>query len=149
MIVLDTSIFIDLLFEYNSERTRSAEDLLSILEENGLTIVEPDLFKVEFTGQIARRIKKELAPKICEEIFAELVFVNSSRIFEEALSIARETGSRASDSFYIACAKAEKAILVSNDKHQIESAKKSGIEVYNLLHDLELVKKRLIDAVFQ
>ena len=31
MIVLDTSIFIDLLFEYNSERTRSAEDLLSIL----------------------------------------------------------------------------------------------------------------------
>jgi len=46
MIVLDTSIFIDLLFEYNSERTRSAEDLLSILEENGLTIVEPDLFKV-------------------------------------------------------------------------------------------------------
>ena len=121
MIVLDTSIFIDLLFEYNSERTRSAEELLSILEENGLTIVEPDLFKVEFTGQIARRIKKELAPKICEEIFAELVFVNISRIFEEALS---------------------------NDKHQIESAKKSGIEVYNLLHDQDLVKKRLIDAVF-
>jgi predicted nucleic acid-binding protein len=59
MIVLDTSIFIDLLFEYNSERTRSAEELLSILEENGLTIVEPDLFKVEFTGQIARRIKKD------------------------------------------------------------------------------------------
>ena len=149
MIVLDTSIFIDLLFEYNSERTRSAEDLLSILEENGLTIVEPDLFKVEFTGQIARRIKKELAPKICEEIFAELVFVNTSRIFEEALSIARETGSRAADSFYIACAKAENAILVSNDKHQIESAKKSGIEVYNLLHDQELVKKRLLDTVFQ
>lgn len=121
MIVLDTSIFIDLLFEYNSERTRSAEELLSILEENGLTIVEPDLFKVEFTGQIARRIKKELAQKICEEIFAELVFVNISRIFEEALS---------------------------NDKHQIESAKKSGIEVYNLLHDQDLVKKRLIDAVF-
>ena len=36
-----------------------------------------------------------------------------------------------------------------SDKHQIESAKKSGIEVYNLLHDQELVKKRLIDAVFQ
>lgn len=148
MIVLDTSIFIDLLFEYNSERTRSAEDLLSILEENDLTIVEPDLFKVEFTGQIARRIKKELAPKICEEIFAELVFVNTSRIFEEALSIAQETGSRAADSFYIACAKGEEAILISNDKHQIESAKKSGIEVYNLLNDQELIKKRLNDAAF-
>ena len=124
MIVIDTSIFIDLLFEYNSERTRSAEKLFTILEENGLTIVEPDLFKVEFTGQIARRIKKELAPKICNEIFAELVFINTSRIFEEAQSIALETGSRAADAFYIACAKAENAILVSNDKHQIESAKK-------------------------
>jgi predicted nucleic acid-binding protein len=149
MIVLDTSIFIDLLFEYNSERTRSAGELLSILEENGLTIVEPDLFKVEFTGQIARRIKKELAPKICEEIFAELVFVNTSRIFEEALSIARETGSRAADSFYIACAKRNEAILISNDKYQIESAKKSGIEVYNLLQDQVQVKKRLNDVVFQ
>ena len=149
MIVLDTSIFIDLLFEYKSERTRSAEELLSILEENDMTIVEPDLFKIEFTGLIARRIKKELAPTICEEIFAELVFVNTSRIFEEALSIARETGSRAADSFYIACAKAEEAILISNDKHQIESAKKSGIEVYNFLHEQELVKKRLNDAAFQ
>jgi predicted nucleic acid-binding protein len=149
MIVLDTSIFIDLLFEYNSERTRSAGELLSILEENGLTIVEPDLFKVEFTGQIARRIKKELAPKICEEIFAELVFVNTSRIFEEALSIARETGSRAADSFYIACAKRNEAILISNDKYQIESAKKSGIEVYNLLQDQVQVKERLNDVVFQ
>jgi uncharacterized protein len=73
----------------------------------------------------------------------------TSRIFEEALSIAQETGSRAADSFYIACAEAEKAILVSNDKHQIESAKKSGIEVYYLLQDKELVKKRLLDTVFQ
>ena len=149
MIVLDTSIFIDLLFEYKSERTRSAEELLLILEENGLAIVEPDLFKVEFTGQIARRIKKELVPKICEEIFADLVFVSTSKIFEEALSIARETGSRAADSFYIACAKGEEAILISNDKYQTESAKKSGIEVYNFLHEQELVKKRLNDAAFQ
>jgi hypothetical protein len=58
MIVLDTSIFIDLLFEYNSERTRSAEDLLSTLEENGLTIVEPDLFKVEFTGKLPEGSKR-------------------------------------------------------------------------------------------
>jgi predicted nucleic acid-binding protein len=149
MIVLDTSIFIDLLFEYKSERTRSAEDLLLTIEENGLAIVEPDLFKVEFTGQIARRIKKEQAPKICEEIFADLIFVSTSRIFEEALSIARETGSRAADSFYIACAKSEEAILISNDKYQIESAKKSGIEVYNLLIEQGLVKKRLDDAAFR
>lgn len=147
MIVLDTTIFIDLLFEYNSERTRIAEELLSILEENGLSIMEQDFFKVELTGQIARRSKKEVVSKICEEIFAELVFINTSKIFEEALSIALETGSRGADSFYIASAKVEKAILVSNDKYQVESAKKSGIEAYCLLHDPELVKKRLLDMI--
>lgn len=44
MIVIDTSVFIDLLFEYDSQRTRSSEELFSILEENALTIAEPDLF---------------------------------------------------------------------------------------------------------
>lgn len=63
MIVLDTSIFIDLLFEYKSERTRSAEELLSILEENDMTIVEPDLFKIEFTGQIAQKDQEGTGPK--------------------------------------------------------------------------------------
>ena len=73
MIVVDASVFIDLLFEYNSERTHYAEELFSLLEEKGLTILEPDLFKVELTGQIARRVKRDQIPKICEEIFQELV----------------------------------------------------------------------------
>jgi predicted nucleic acid-binding protein len=94
------------------------------LEEKGLSISEPDLFKVELAGQIARMVKKDLAPKICEEIFRELVFINPPHDFNEALSIARETGSRAAESFYIAAAKVEEAILISNDKFQIENAKK-------------------------
>lgn len=64
-------------------------------------------------------------------------------IFDEALFVALETGSRAADSFYIAAAKIEDAILISNDGFQIESAKKSGIEAYNLLLDKGLIKKRL------
>jgi len=99
MIVVDASVFIDLLFEYNSERTRFAEELFSSLEEKGLTILEPDLFKVELTGQIARRMKRDQAVKICGEIFQELAFINTPRIFDEALSIALETESRAADSF--------------------------------------------------
>ena len=145
MIVVDTSVFIDLLFEYDSERTHSSERLFSLLEENALTIMEPDLFKVELTGQVSRRVQKEKAANICDEIFSELIFIDTSRIFEEALSIALETGSRASDSFFIASARIQKAILVSNDKYQIESARKSGIEVFNLLQDQELVKDRLLE----
>jgi predicted nucleic acid-binding protein len=63
MIVVDTSVFIDLLFEYNPSRTQSAEELFSFLEENDLTVLEPDLFKIELMGQIARRVKRDLAPK--------------------------------------------------------------------------------------
>lgn len=143
MIVVDASVFIDLLFEYNSDRTQCAEELFSSLEEMGLTILEPDLFKVELTGQIARRVKRDQVVKICGEIFKELAFVNNNRIFDEALSFALETGSRAADSFYIAAAKIEDAILISNDRFQIENAKKSGIEVYNLIQDKQLIKKRL------
>lgn len=145
MIVVDASVFIDLLFEYNSERTHSAEELFSIMEEKALTILEPDLFKVELTGQIARRVKKDLAPKICEEIFQELLFIRTSAIFDDALSISLETGSRAADSFYIAAARLEDSMLISNDRFQIESAKRSGIEVYNLLRDKECLKKLLLE----
>lgn len=116
MIAIDASIFIDLLFEYDSERTRSAEEMLSIIEENDLTIIEPDIFKVELAGQIARRTSKERALKICEEIFSGLVFIETSKIHDEAFSIALETGSRASDAFYIASAIQGRAILISNDK---------------------------------
>jgi predicted nucleic acid-binding protein len=145
MIVVDASVFIDLLFEYDYERTHSAEELFSILEEKGLSILEPDLFKVELAGQIARRVKKDLAPKICEEIFQELIFIDTSKVFNEALSTALRTGSRAADSFYIAAAKVEEAILISNDRVQIENAKKSGIEVYYLLKDEEQINKRLLE----
>jgi predicted nucleic acid-binding protein len=149
MIVIDASIFIDLLFEYDSERTRCAEEVLSIIEENTLTIIEPDIFKVELVGQISRRTSKEKALKICEEIFAELVIIETSKIYNEAFSIALETGSRASDSFYIASAMADRAILISNDKYQVKSAYISGIEAYNLIHDKQLIKNRLLEMAFK
>jgi predicted nucleic acid-binding protein len=145
MIVIDASVFIDLLFEYDSERTRCAEEVLSIIEENDLTIIEPDIFKVELIGQISRRASKEKALKICEEIFSELVFIETAKIYDDAFSIALETGSRASDAFYISCAIADKAIIISNDKFQAISARIFGIEVYYLLNDLEPVRNRLLE----
>lgn len=149
MIVLDTSIFIDLLFEYDTLRTQSAEELLSVIEECGLSIVEPDLFRVELAGQVARRMKKEIAPKVCEEIFSELLFVCTSSIIDDAFSISLKTGSRAADSFYIASARVKGAVLVSNDRYQIESAKKIGIDVYSLQSDREILEKRLLDRVIR
>ena len=98
-------------------------------------------------GQIARRIKKDLAPKICDEIFQELDFVGFSDLFDASFDIALKTGSRSIDSFYIATAKVKGAILISNDKFQVGSAKESGIEVYILLQDQEQIRKSLEEIV--
>jgi len=149
MIVIDASVFIDLLFEYDSERTCCAEEVLSTIEENDLTIIEPDIFKVELIGQISRRTSKGKALKVCEEIFAELIFIETSKIYDEAFSIALKTGSRASDAFYIASAMADRAILISNDKYQVKSADRSGIKAYNLLYDMQLVNNCLLEMAFK
>ena len=58
MIVVDASVFIDLIFEYNSERTHYAEELFTLLEEKGLTILEPDLFKVGLSWTDIKKSEK-------------------------------------------------------------------------------------------
>ena len=61
-----------------------------------------------------------------------------------AFSTAFETGSRAIDAFYIAAAEIKNAILVSNDKIQVESARKFGVEAYYLLEEFDRVKEKIV-----
>ena len=143
MIVVDASVFIDLIFDYSSERTAIAEDLFRLIGENKIPIFQPDTFKIEIVGQLARRLKKEEASDLVEEIFGSMNFIESSDLFDTAFSIAFKTGSRAIDSFYIAAAKIEEAILVSNDKRQVESSRKFGVDVFYLLDEFEGVREQL------
>ena len=75
------------------------------------------------------------------------ILIVEPEIYGIAFSIAFETGSRAIDSFYIAASKIKNAILVSNDKIQVESARKFGVEAYYLLEEFEKVKKRIRNRV--
>ncbi len=143
MIVVDASVFIDLIFDYSSERTAIAEDLFSLVEEKKISIFQPDTFKIEIVGQLARRLKKDEAADLALEIFGSMNFIESSDLFDTAFSIAFKTGSRAIDSFYIAAAKLEEAMLVSNDKRQVESARKFGVDVFYLLDEFEGVREQL------
>ena len=143
MIVVDNSVFIDLIFEYNRERTEQADTLFEILEENEIPILEPKVFRVELIGQLVRRKNKDIALTVAEKFFSEINFIGNSEIYNVAFLIAFETGSRAIDSFYIAASKIKNAILVSNDKIQVESARKFGVEAYYLLEEFEKVKKRI------
>ena len=147
MIVVDNSVFIDLIFEYNRERTEQADTLFEILEENEIPILEPKVFRVELIGQLVRRKNKDIALTVAEKFFSEINFIGNSEIYNVAFLIAFETGSRAIDSFYIAASKIKNAILVSNDKIQVESARKFGVEAYYLLEEFEKVKKRIRNRV--
>ena len=109
MIVVDASVFIDLIFDYSSERTAISDCLFKLIEEKKIPIFQPDAFKIELIGQLVRRLKKDEAATLAEEIFGGMNFIESSDLFDTAFSIAFQTGSRAIDSFYIAAANLEEA----------------------------------------
>ncbi len=109
MIVVDTSIFIDQIFEYDPERTAIADGLFRLIEERKIPLLQPDVFKIEFVGQMSRRLRREEALTLAEEVLGEMNFIGAPELFEAAFSIALTTGSRAIDSFYIAAAKLEKS----------------------------------------
>jgi len=143
MIVVDNSVFIDLVFEYKKERTEHSDAFFGILERNEIPLLEPEVFKIELIGQLVRRMQRKSALKVAEDFFSGINFIGNSELYDVAFSIAFETGSRAIDSFYIGVAKLKDAMLVSNDKLQVESAQKFGVEVYYLLDEFEKVKERL------
>ncbi|NJF25180.1 type II toxin-antitoxin system VapC family toxin [Thermococcus sp. Bubb.Bath] len=137
MIVVDTSVFIDLFFEFDPERTKKVERLFEIIERNGISIVEPALFKVELASQLSRRMKKSEASIVLDETMRRVELISTEDLMETAFIVAFETGARAADSFYIATAKKNDAVLISNDKKQVESAKSFDTRAFYLLDEIE------------
>ncbi|WP_052320083.1 PIN domain-containing protein [Pyrococcus abyssi] len=88
-------------------------------------------------------MNKDRAFIIAEEVFNSVNFIEDYEIYELAFLIAFETGCRAIDSFYIATAKVRDAILVSNDRAQVESARKFGVNAFYLIEEFEEIKKKL------
>ena len=143
MIVVDTSVFIDELFKFDQERREKAKILYQLIQEQNIPIVEPEIFKIEFIGQLVRRMDKNEATVLYESVVKMLEFVRAEDLDGVAFLVAFETGSRAIDAFYIAASKIKNAVLVSNDKIQVESARKYGVEAYYLIEEFENVKKRI------
>ena len=143
MIVVDTSVFLDELFKFDQERHEKARILFRLIQERDILIVEPGIFKIELIGQLVRRMEKDEATILYESIVKRLEFVRTKDLDGIAFSIAFETGSRAVDSFYIAASKIKNTLLVSNDRIQIESARKYGVDAYYLLEEFEKVKERI------
>ena len=146
MIVVDTSVFIDALFEYKEDRTKLAKRFFREIQEKNLPIVEPDIFKIELIGQLVRRMSKEEAMALYELIIENVEIAEMGKLGEISFEIALQTGCRAIDSFYIAVSHSTNSILVSNDKFQVENARKYGVKSFYLLKEFDHLEKYLNKA---
>ncbi len=147
MIVVDTSVFLDELFKFDQKRHEKARIFFRLVQAGDILIVEPEIFKIELIGQLVRRMGKDEATILYESVVDKLELIKTEDLGGIAFTIAFETGSRAIDSFYIAASKIKNALLISNDKIQVESAKKFRVEAYYLLEEFEEVKKRIRNRV--
>jgi len=143
MIVADTSVFIDAIFEYDPARTGIARSFFQTIQDTRTQVVEPDIFKIELIGQLVRRMENKKALNLYELIVERVKIKNTAQLMEIAFEVALKTGCRAIDSFYISVAHSEDAILVSNDKFQVESALKYGIRAFYLLDEWQELNKLL------
>ncbi len=141
MIVVDTSVFIDAIFEYNKERTAIARKLFRNIQSTKTQVIEPDIFKIELIGQLVRRMDARKAMNLYELLIERLEIVDTSKLREVAFEIALKTGCRAIDSLYISVAHSRNAVLISNDRFQVDSALKFGIKAFYLLEEWQELNK--------
>ncbi|WP_167717390.1 type II toxin-antitoxin system VapC family toxin, partial [Thermococcus sp. ES12] len=137
------SVFIDALFEYKEDRTKLAKKFFREIQEKNLPIVEPDIFKIELIGQLVRRMPKEEAITLYELIIGNVEIAETGKLGEVSFEIAFQTGCRAIDSFYIAVSHSTNSILVSNDKFQVDSARKYGVKAFYLLGEFNQIEETL------
>ncbi|MDI9642993.1 MAG: type II toxin-antitoxin system VapC family toxin [Archaeoglobales archaeon] len=134
MIVLDTSIFVDYLFEKNEKRKEIARKMLGQLE--GKEVAVPKVFLIELIS-IGRRLGFKIKKEDVLEFYSELTFVGEEEIIEILFDVAETVHPRAIDAYFIATAKLTNSILITNDRIMAENAKRYGIEAYYLLEEFD------------
>ena len=137
MVVVDTSVWLDLFLE-DSERKKVAEELMKAIET---TIYEPEVFKIELAGTLSRRFRKDDVLSFVDEVMAKVRLVENPN--ELAFQVAVNTGCRAIDAYFIATAKVTGSILITNDKVMAKNAKKYGIEAYYLIEEFDKALNRI------
>ena len=140
-VVVDTSVFIDLILEYDENRTRKAEKTLMLIQERGLKIVNPVIFKVEIAGVLSRNLSESRVELIVKDILHDVELTPNPDNF--AFEIAMRTGSRASDAYFIATVKLTDSILITNDRVMTNNARKAGVEAYYLIEEFDNIVERL------
>ncbi len=146
MIVLDTSILVGAFISFSKDRHDIGTTLIDLISDRGLDIYEPQLLPIELSGVLVRYKPRDVVKEHINEVIRFVNLVGCEEFHNIALEVALSTGCRAVDAFFIACAKKTKSILISNDKTQVTSARRAGVETYHLLGEYEKVLKKLRES---
>ena len=76
--------------------------------------------------------------------FPPIKLIPEEVFYDEAVRIARSTGSRVADAYYIAVASIINGILLTNDRRQKQNARKVGIGAYYLIEEKEVAKQSIL-----
>ncbi len=144
-VVIDSSLIIDLYAAPNDMRASIAEEVASWIATHLVEAYAPKLLMVEVLGVLARHLSEEDLDLVMVS-FPPIKLVPEEVIYNEAIRIARSTGSRAADAYYIAVASIVNGILLTNDKQQRQNAKKVGIEAYYLIEEKEKAKQSILSS---
>jgi len=142
-VVVDASLIIDLYAAPNDMRASIAEEVLSWITAGLVEAYAPKLLMVEVLGVLARHLSEEDLELVTSS-FPPIKLVPEEVFYNEAIRIARSTGSRAADAYYIAVTSIVSGILLTNDKQQRQNAKKAGIEAYYLIEEKEKAKQSIL-----
>ena len=135
MIVIDTSVFVDSLFEKNKERYEIANKFLAKIR--GLTVYLIELLSV------ARRLGMDLTKEEVIDLTSDFEVIPEDSIFEIALEITEKVHPRAIDSYFIATAKLTDSILISNDRKMVNNSRAFKIESYYLIEEIDKVLNKI------
>ncbi|ASJ12429.1 type II toxin-antitoxin system VapC family toxin [Thermococcus thioreducens] len=141
MIVADASFIVDALvvprrrkkdevYWRQWKRHQRSKELLSFFLEEGFQLYMPFLGLVEVSSLLVRKLGKRANVDAALEFLGEYFFVVSEKDLEGSiLEIARKTGSRAADAYYLSLAKIKGAVLVTADRKMAGISRDTGVKV--------------------
>jgi len=134
-VVVDASLIVDLYAAPNEERASIAEEVVTWISKGVIEAYAPKLLIVEVVGVLSRYLSGEELDLVLDSL-PLIKLIPEESIYEEAIRIARETGSRAADAYYIAVALTINGALLTNDRRQGQNARKAGVKAYYLIEEI-------------
>ena len=142
-VVVDASLIVDLYAAPNEERASIAEEVVTWISKGVIEAYAPKLLIVEVVGVLSRYLSGEELDLVLDPL-PLIKLIPEESIYEEAIRIARETGSRAADAYYIAVALTINGALLTNDRRQAQNARKAGVKAYYLIEEIKEARRYII-----